>query len=238
MALNPTLAKPVWLFEAGLAASALLVILILVRYPGDDSSTSHLASGLLALLLIVAAAALLAWRGSRIPSPEQRADQKLGLIIGLLAGCLWILEISFNNFVDPSVSTAASRFYVDNGAWAIITLAILVASFIRAFQCRQILAGIRVGLWSGFTSGLIACLAALLLITFGMSFLLRDPLNVNEYATRSLTERLPDRATFSAYEVLAGAIGHLVVLGIVMGAIVGAIAGLLARLVLAARTRF
>ena len=70
----------------------------------------------------------------------------------------------------------------------------------------------------------------LLLVTVWMPFLLRDPININEYAVRGTAEHSPDMATYFAYETMSGAVGHLIVLGIAMGVILGALAGLLARL--------
>ena len=236
--MTPKLAGSKWFLLAGLAASSLLVVLVFVRYPGDASTkTAHFGSMLLALLLILAVTIFVGWRGARVQPPEKAADTNVGLIIGLITGCAWVLEISFNNFVDPSVSTAAARYVVDNGFWALISLAILLASFVRAIQRRQFGAAIRVGVWSGLTSGLISCLMGLLLVTVWMPFLLRDPLNIHEYAVRGSAEHLPDMATYFAYETMSGAVGHLTVLGIGMGWVLGGIGGLLARFVDLARSR-
>ena len=195
--MTPKLGSSKWFLLAGLAASSLLVVLVFIRYPGDASTkTAHFGSMLLALLLILAVTIFVGWRGARVQPPEKAADTNVGLVIGLITGCAWVLEISFNNFVDPSVSTAAARYVVDNGFWALISLAILLASFVRAIQQRQFGAGIRVGVWSGLTSGLISCLMGLLLVTVWMPFLLRDPLNIHEYAVRGGAEARNIRLTW------------------------------------------
>jgi hypothetical protein len=66
---------------------------------------------------------------------------------------------------------------------------------------------------------------ALCLICFGMDFLARDPLALVEYAARGQESGAPDLRTYLAYETLAGALGHLFVLGIGAGVLLGALAG-------------
>jgi hypothetical protein len=111
--MTPKLAGSTWFLLAGLAASSLLVVLVFVRYPGHASTkTAHFGSMLLALLLILAVTVFVGWSGARVRPPEKAADTNVGLIIGLITGCAWVLEISFNNFVDPSVSTAGARYVV------------------------------------------------------------------------------------------------------------------------------
>lgn len=115
------------------------MLVILVRYPGGASSkVAQAGSGLLALLLISAVAAFVGWEGTRSHSPEQAADSRLGMIVGLVAGCAWVLEISFNNFVDSSVSTASARYFVDNGTWALVGLAFLIAPFVRVLHVGDV----------------------------------------------------------------------------------------------------
>lgn len=139
-------------------------------------------------------------------------------------------EISFNNFVDPRVSTASARFIVDSSAWGLIALLILIASCAQALHLRRFGSAIHVGLWSGLMSGLISCLMGLLLPVVWMRFLLRDPLNIQEYAVRGAVEQRSGMATYFAYETMFGALGHLTILGLAMGVLLGAIGGLLALL--------
>jgi hypothetical protein len=89
----------------------------------------------------------------------------------------------------------------------------------------------------GLVSGLLACLTGLLLVATGMRLLTRDPLLIAEYAARGPASGAPDLATYVAYETLAGALGHLLVLGLAMGALLGALGGLLGRGLAAARPR-
>ena len=72
------------------------------------------------------------------------------------------------------------------------------------------------GLWTGFASGCLACLTALIFIVFGMNRLLSDPLNIAEWTAVAAKSGTPNMSVYFAYQTLAGAILHLIVLGIVM----------------------
>jgi hypothetical protein len=86
----------------GLALSLLGVAAIALRYPGAGSSrVHHIESVSVAAFLILAVIAFVAWR-MKVNTTEETADIKSGTILGLLCGAAWILEISFNNFVDPA----------------------------------------------------------------------------------------------------------------------------------------
>jgi len=217
-----------WTAPAGLIAVGLLLCGVFLRYPRGaipGGAGPILASGV--ALAVFAAWAVLTWRGSRRPAPAFRnSGRQFGVAVGLGCGALWVLEISFNNFVDPSLSTASSRLYVDDGTWALVAVLILLASF-RIARRGGFGSGVRVGAWSGFVSGLVSCLMALVLVNFLMPFLLRDPLNIEEYKAQT---NAPDMATYFAYETTAGALGHLLVLGCAMGALLGAAGGALGSL--------
>lgn len=203
-----------------------LVISVLIRYPGNAiSGRRYLELGAIALFLLLALTGWLLWRGTRTRSARTAFALRQGTRNGLLCGLLWVLEISFNNFLPPTISTGAARFYVDNSFWALIACLMIVVSAISAFRHKSLLAGIQVGFWSGLVSGLIACLMGLLLITLWMNFLLRDPLNIAEFAVRGATSGAPNMATYLAYETLTGSLGHLTILGIGMGTILGSLGG-------------
>lgn len=211
--------------------SAVMLMAVLVRYPSDPR---HEKLALIGLALIALSATLAFLLGNKPPFAGE--GKALGARVGIIAGLLWVIEISFNNFVDPRVSTGRARFYVDNAFWAAIALAILVSSLAAALNTRKVSSGLRVGLWSGYVSGIIACLMALSLILFGMRFLLRDPLNISEYATRAHGSSAGGMAAYFAYETMAGALGHLFVLGVVMGLLLGLIGGLAGALLARFRT--
>lgn len=219
-----------WIFASLLLAAAMLLA-VLLRYHSDSRHQNMVFVG---LGLIALSALLTPFLGSSRSFAGE--GKSLGARVGILTGLLWIIEISFNNFVDPQISTGRARFYVDNSFWAAIALAVLIASLLTSGKTRTVAAGLRVGFWSGYISGIIACLMALSLVLFGMRFLLRDPLNIGEYAARSHGSSVAGMASYFAYETTAGALAHLFVLGVVMGLILGLIGGLAGAILARLRT--
>ena len=118
---------------------------------------------------------------------------------------------------------------MDNGAWGIIALLILIASCAQSLRTQRFASAVHVGLWSGLISGLISCLMGLFLVIGCMHCLLRDPLNIQEYAVRGAAEHSTE-GTYFAYDTMAGALGHLSILRVAMGVLLGAIGGLFALL--------
>jgi hypothetical protein len=209
---------------AGLACAAVLVIAVAVRYPLDLGRTPIYTVGTIgALLILVALAAWLAGRGLRPRDPGAMPDIRRGLTWGVVFGALWMLEIGYNNVIAPPVSV---RDPVDDLIWAIIALGMLILATLIAARARRLAAGLRASIWSGLMSGLVACLTALALAVFGIPLLLADPANIAEYAVRGPTSGFPTMAAYLAYQTLAGAMLHLVVLGLGMGAALGALGGL------------
>jgi hypothetical protein len=213
---------------SALAVSWTLVLAIVFRYPGNAYSRgSHLWFLCFAsIALLIAAAAVVSieyWRDV----PEDPNDASLGIQAGLICGGIWIIEIGFNNFADPNISTDSARRFVDNGAWGLIALFIFVVSAARTWKTKEFSSAIRVGLYSGIISGSLACLMGLLLVALWMPFLLRDPMNIQEYAARNTTEHADSISTYLAYETMSGALLHLIVLGLIMGLFLGAVGGML-----------
>ena len=62
-----------------------------------------------------------------------------------------------------------------------------------------------------------------------MPLLLHDPLNQAEWAMRGPTSDAPSMAVYFAYQTLAGALLHLIVLGALMGVMLGPIGGMLGK---------
>jgi hypothetical protein len=209
----------------------LLVLYTAIRYPGSPATPEHLKYAVIATVALLVAAAIILLLG-RFRSPQDLADISFGNRVGAVTGILWVLEISFNNFINPAISTGHARFIVDNTAWGIIALIILIASIRQSVQTRNSASALRVGASSGIVSGLFACLMGLSLIVFGMRFLLRDPLNIQEFASRGSASQSKDMATYFAYETMTGALGHLLAIGLLMGLLLGLLGGAIAKLVL------
>ncbi len=212
----------------GFFLSTVLVIIILLRYPGNAvTSTRYRELGAIALIILLGLGCWILWRGTQSTSANARVALVRGTSIGIICGMFWVIEISFNNFFPPTISNDMTRFYVDNGFWLIIALTIFGLAVTTAYQHRSIMIGIQTGFWSGLLSGLIACLMGLLLITVWMNFLVRDPAMIQEFAQRGPSNGAPNIVTYIAYETMTGALGHLTILGIIMGLVLGMLGGLL-----------
>jgi hypothetical protein len=215
-----------WIGLAGCTVALVLVVATLLAYPGTPATAGrYLAYGGIALGLLLAVAGGILRGSTRFLRQADGFTFPWGAGVGAVLGLAWVVEISFNNFVPPEISVPG-RGWVDNGIWAAISLATVVLGAWGARRTGRITTGVWLGVWSGLASGLIACLMGLLLIVAAMPFLLRDPYNVAEWAARGPASGAPDLPTYLAYETLAGALGHLVALGIVAGALLGGLGGL------------
>lgn len=214
----------------GFVFAALLVVVILLRYPGNArTAPRYLGLGLSTIVVELVLAAWVAFWGTR-PRTERGAHiLQQGIKIGTLCGILWVLEISFNNIAPPNISTGTARFYVDNGFWIAIMLIMLAAAASNAHQNRSVVAGIQVGAWSGLVSGLLACLMGSLLVAFFINLITRDPLMIQEFVERGPDSGAPDFTRYVVYETLTGSAGHLTILGPIMGALLGLIGGLIGK---------
>jgi hypothetical protein len=189
------------------------------RWPLGLESLACLASAASFLILIL----FLWYFRARITNEQQIRNISIGLCIGLL----WTVEISINNFIQPRLPY---RDWIDNAFWAVITLAILVKALLEASRSGKILSGIRSGIWTGFSSGAVACLSALLVIVFGMAAIISDPLNIIEWSAVKDSSYTSQISVYFAFQSFAGAIMHLVILGIAWGLIFGSLGGLTGRL--------
>jgi hypothetical protein len=201
----------------------LLVVVIGIQYSYNLLFTAGTVFG---FLILAAAAVLLWWYQGRVGSVGSRTGLQIALVGGMLLGCLWVVEISINNFIAPALP---GRDIIDNIFWALIALGILLLSTLQAYQTGRFLTSPQVGLWSGFISGLFACCMALSMIVFGMRWITQDPLNIAEWAARGAQSGAPSMAAYFAFETYAGAFLHLIVLGLIMGLLLGLIGGLVGK---------
>lgn len=218
-----------------LALAAVLTAIALLRYPGSARqmpTTILFAVGAFGVLILLAA--WVALIGTRPTTDAAQRALALGSRTGLAAGILWILEISFNNVLPPAISVP-QRDTVDNIVWLVIVLMIFATSIIGAIKTASFSSGVLIGLWSGLVSGLLACLAGLALVVFRIDLLLRDPLAQAEYTIRGPSSGAPDMASYFARDTMAGAFGHLVLLGIIAGLLLGVLASVSVRIARALR---
>ena len=200
-----------------------LVGVVALRYSYSSLSRIESVVGFLALLVVAGFLWLYHHRASQGINPTKRNSI---LFFGIILGLLWMVEISINNFIAPPLP---ARDIIDNVFWAVIAFSILIFSIVHAYQNDSLIRGIDAGIWSGFVSGLLACCMALLVIVFGMHFILHDPLNVSEWAGRGTSINAPSLAAYFAFETFAGAFGHLIILGVAMGGLLGVLGGIIGK---------
>jgi hypothetical protein len=203
-----------------LILSAILVLLIFFVYRTNHWPAGIEAAGCLISFILLSATTTLLWvmRNNFIDRLQERS-----VSFGLYLGLLWVIEISINTFVQPGLPY---RDRLDDAFFFIIALLTLSIIIRDAYQSNKFLSGLKSGLWIGFASGAIACLAALLLIVFGMKYLLSDPLNIKEWSDSKMTADTPNMAVYFAYQTLAGAIMHIYILGVISGLVLGSLGGL------------
>lgn len=198
-----------------LFACLLLVISVFFIYRTNDWPYGTEAIGcLLSLILLILTLVVLRGFQKKYVSGLQEKSVSLGLYIGLL----WSVEISINNFIQPELP---ARDYIDNSFWLLISLLILILSIRAAYQSKKFLPGLWAGLWSSLASGAVACLSALLLIVFGIKYVILDPLNIQEWSNVKATADTANIAIYFAYQSFTGAILHLYILGVLPGIILG-----------------
>lgn len=216
--------KPVVVSQYLLILSAALVLVMYFLYPALEWSLKIEASALLFSFIILIVLILLIKKFKTELSDKSKKNLNAGLYFGLI----WTIEISMNNVIQPRLPL---RDYLDNIFWGVIAALILYVSYNDAFNTKKIVAGIKAGFFSGLGSGIVACLTALILICFGMKLLLKDPANIAEWADIQGKTKYPNMASYFAYQTFAGAIMHLIILGIIMGLLLGIIGGIIGKLV-------
>lgn len=154
-------------------------------------------------------------------------SQQNNISKGLAIGLTWTVEIGMNNIIQPGLPL---RDHLDNIFWAIIAMLILFISIRSSYKTNKFSNGLFAGLFSGFSSGAVACLSALTLILFGMHLLLTDVINIKEWKELLNQAYYRNMSVYFAYQTMAGAILHLLVLGAVMGLLLGLIGGAIGKL--------
>ena len=196
---------------------------VLAATVGFTYSYSARSFGLaVAAVVALLATSIFLWTvGPSMLAPES-SPARSALSAGLLIGLLWTVEIAINNLAAPGLP---ARDIIDNVFWAVVALDIAAVAARASFRSGRLSDGLRAWLEAGVASGLVACLSALVMIVFGMRFITADPLNIAEWAARGAASGAPGIAAYFAFESLAGALMHLLVLGALMGARLGALGG-------------
>ncbi len=207
----------------GFGLAIILAIATLIKYPGSGQFQSqHLLLGLMLIAVVLVVGAAITFLAMRTRSASGARVLRTSVILGVVLGLLWVVEINYNNLLTPPVEV---RDPVDDIFWAAIALGIFALAVWSSRGTRSFSQGIFSGFWSGTVSGLIACLMGEILVVFFISLVTRDPVSVQEWNDFGASSGAPDITTYFAYETLAGALLHLFVLGMIMGVLLGALGG-------------
>jgi hypothetical protein len=209
-----------------LMLNIILVISIYFLYRPYSWPIGSESFGCLLSLILIAITVLLLWLlKDKITDDLQKRNVSLGLIFGLL----WTIEIGINNLIRPGLPL---RDNIDDIFLAIIALLILITAIMDAYRTNKFLCGVKSGFWTGLGSGAIACFTALILIVFGMKYLLLDPVNIKEWTDIKATENSPGIDVYFAYQTFTGAVLHLYLLGAILGLVLGSVGGLFGKALL------
>jgi len=127
-----------YLLCLGCLCAILLIVVALVRYPGNAATMNgYRLLGAVSLLILLGSGGWTLWRGWCAADTDTPIMLRLGIMGGFFLGLLWVIEIGFNNFVPPDISTGAARGVVDNVFWAIIAVGILGLSVLGAYRTRR-----------------------------------------------------------------------------------------------------
>jgi hypothetical protein len=199
------------IFRLLLAASGVMTVAayLLYREPGWPYNVQSVQA-----LLVLASIGLTALGFERF---QQAKDDTRHLIrAGLWIGLLWTAEICYNNILHAGLPL---RDRVDDAFWLLVATLVAVTAWKRGASLRHM---VRRGLWIGAASGVVACTTALAFVVFALTAVTTDPLSQQEWASSRSLGHASQQAYF-AYQTMAGAVLHLVVLGVVMGSLIGAI---------------
>jgi hypothetical protein len=207
---------PAWSLLAGVAAVGGLVVLALLRYPGnlhDPGTPIYLAAFCTMFALFVG---LAGWAARR-----PRSGAAFGTVVGLVAAASWSVEVWAGGpaKLDRPVEIAVG------GSVELLAVAVTVsAGVLSGLRRRDKGAAMRAGLFAGLVSGVVLfCFAVVMTLTNLGVLATRDDYR-SQFATGH--SHAPDIATFLVGDILAAGIAHLLInllLGLIGGGL-GAVA--------------
>jgi hypothetical protein len=201
----------------GCAAVGVLTVSTLWRYPGnlhDPAAPVYL--GLLGVVL-AGYLACAGW-GARRPLPGRRS----GMLIGLVAGVLWGVEIWAGG--PAMLSRVAERAV--GGTFALLAVGVTVAAGVWAgVRLRDRGAAVRAGLFAGLTSGVVVFIAGTTMTLATLHTLGSRA----DYQRQFAGSHVADMATFLTGDILAAVTAHLVI-NLILGMVGGGIGAVIATL--------
>jgi len=192
----------------GLALILALISLDIGLHPAlthDRDAAVYAGSVALVAVAYVAAALLITRRAAF-----------LGAAFGVVASCMWLVELWAGNLAPPGALTAIAYRVSIGSVVATTFIAGLVGSRMRG----RLADGVSVGALSGMLSGIVVCLIAILVGGFAPQLEASDPQTIAEFHRSGVR----DFATFLAGDTLAAAINHLWI-GLGVGTLCGLLSG-------------
>lgn len=206
---------PAWVLLLGAVAVGALVAFTVWRYPGsldDGGAPVYL------VLLGVVLSGYLGCAGWGVRRPL--AGQSGGVVIGLVAGVMWSVEIWAGG---PAMLGHAAEQTV-GGTFALLAVGVTVAAGVWVgVRARNRGAAVRAGLFAGLTSGVVVFLAGTTMTLASLHTLGTR----SDYQHQFAGSHAPDMATFLTGDILAAVIAHLVI-NVILGMIGAAIGALIA----------
>jgi hypothetical protein len=200
----------------GLGLCLLTVCFSFIRYPNLD--TTHATRNFAVIcvgFLFYACVAL--WR-TRPVTAEGAAVLRLGTRWGLAIGAFWTVSYICGNLVTPRGLGVPPAILL-----ALVAFVLPFAAGVHgATTTGRIRAGMRVGFWSGFISGMMACLA-LVAIGYICAFVPGFPGAETPPPGHVYTAEEYQR--INVMDVMGGALAHLFMIGGIFGVIQGALGG-------------
>jgi len=215
---------------AGILCDILLLAYGMVAHPASRGASAEdlLLEALLVILLFLYLYAAL--YGTREYDRVDHWIHRQGLVFGLAVGAMWAGEVLNSNLGDTvifgSLRTVQYGLYRAIGATfiAAVPVLILLAAGLAARKTGQLGAGVRVGLWSGLTGGLVAVGILLVMTYLFMGALQGSPSVLNGFTA----SREPDIVAYLVKDARIAGTAYLA-LAMLLGAGLGAIGGLVGR---------
>lgn len=215
--------------QSGLARSLYIALFLcllllgygLIRYRGMlvFSGQGLLFAGLLLLLtLIFAAYAFLGREISEGFGREEMWAQRQGMNFGLLVALFWVAEVVVDNIIPTFNLVIAIACIVG------VLVVQFIAGVYGAQHTRSFSFGLRIGLWSGMLSSLIAWIV-LLVLTY---ILMPQLQGYSRYMQGFAHSGTSDIMTYIVKNAISAATGYLVI-GPVMGLAFGALGALVGK---------
>jgi hypothetical protein len=208
--------RPGWAVLAGTAVVVALIVVSLLRYPATLDDPAAPAYLVVLGLLLALYLGLGGWAAYR-----PRTGRALGLLVGVVAGAAWSVEIWAGG---PGMLSRSAESIV-GGTFALLAVAVSVAAGpFAAVRGRDPGAALRAGVFAGLASGIVTFGCGVVMTLSSLDALATRADYQREFAVSSS----PDIATYLVNDILAATTAHLAI-NLFLGVVGGGIGALVAR---------